>query len=190
MAGAGVRGDRYDERFSALAAAGVPVHGEADLVASLAPTTVLDAGCGTGRVAIELARRGLRVVGMDIDPAMLSSARAKAPELRWVEADLADPILDLGERFDLVVAAGNVMIFLTPGTEATALATMARHLEPEGRVLTGFQLHAGGLTIDAHDANAAAAGLVLEARWATWDRAPFREGGDYAVSLHRSAKPG
>jgi ubiquinone/menaquinone biosynthesis C-methylase UbiE len=50
---------------------------------------VLDAGCGTGRVAIELARRGIEIVGVDIDPGMLGSARRKAPELTWIEADLA-----------------------------------------------------------------------------------------------------
>ena len=62
--------DEYEARF----AVGDAVHGEADLVASLAPTSVLDAGCGTGRVAIELARRGIEVVGVDADPDMLERA--------------------------------------------------------------------------------------------------------------------
>ena len=38
---------------------------------------MLDAGCGTGRVAIELAARGFSVVGMDLDEAMLDTARAE-----------------------------------------------------------------------------------------------------------------
>ena len=38
------------------------------------PTTVLDAWCGTGRVAVELARRGVRVVGVDVDASMLATA--------------------------------------------------------------------------------------------------------------------
>ena len=42
---------------------------------------VLDAGCGTGRVAIELARRGIEVVGVDADPDMLERARRRAPQL-------------------------------------------------------------------------------------------------------------
>ena len=65
------RGAAYDERFERLASSGVDVHGEAALVDSYGPGAVLDAGCGTGRVAIELARRGHRVVGIDADPDML-----------------------------------------------------------------------------------------------------------------------
>jgi 2-polyprenyl-3-methyl-5-hydroxy-6-metoxy-1,4-benzoquinol methylase len=52
------------------------MHGEATFVEGLGVRRVLDAGCGTGRVAIELARRGLDVVGLDADPGMLSAARA------------------------------------------------------------------------------------------------------------------
>ena len=81
--------DGYDERWARMAAAGENPHGEADLVCRFDPATVLDGGCGTGRVAIELARRGIDVVGVDLDTDMLARARAKAPELTWVEADLA-----------------------------------------------------------------------------------------------------
>ena len=47
----------YKDRFDALERAGRYVHGEADFVMAFAPESVLDAGCGTGRVALELARR-------------------------------------------------------------------------------------------------------------------------------------
>ena len=57
----------YQARFDALAAQGVDIHGEATLVRSFNPTSVLDAGCGTGRIAIELARHGIDVIGVDID---------------------------------------------------------------------------------------------------------------------------
>ena len=179
------RGEDYDERFTRLAAAGKDVHGEAAFVASFGPRTVLDAGCGTGRVAIELARRGVHVVGVDVDPAMLDTARRKAPELEWHEADLRG--LDLGRTFDVVVMAGNVMIFVRPGTEATVVARLARHLAPDGRLVAGFQLLPGGLDLDTYDAHCRAAGLTLDARYATWDADPFVDGGDYAVSVHRLA---
>jgi SAM-dependent methyltransferase len=174
---------RYAQRFADLEASGVEVHGEADLVSAYDPSSVLDAGCGTGRVAIELARRGIDVVGVDRDAAMLDVARRSAPGLTWVEGDLADAALDLGRRFSLVVAAGNVMIFVAPGTEGAALRTMARHLQPAGLLVAGFQL--GGFGLAAYDGLADAAGLELVERFATWDRAPFA-GGDYAVSVHRS----
>jgi 2-polyprenyl-3-methyl-5-hydroxy-6-metoxy-1,4-benzoquinol methylase len=65
----GSRGTSYDEAFRELAASGVDVHGEAAFVADLVPpgARVLDAGCGTGRVAVELARRGYAAAGADND---------------------------------------------------------------------------------------------------------------------------
>lgn len=176
------RSRTYDQRWQELAAAGQSVHGEADLVERLGPRSVLDAGCGTGRVAVELARRGLDVVGVDLDPSMLEVARTKAPDLTWVEGDLAT--VDLGRTFDAVVAAGNVMIFLAPGTEAAVVANLARHLVLGGALLAGFSLEAGRLDLATYDASAASAGLSLAGRWSTWEGAAF-SGGDYAVSLHR-----
>jgi SAM-dependent methyltransferase len=179
---AGGRSRTYDQRWAELAAEGRNIHGEADFVESLGPASVLDAGCGTGRVAVELARRGLDVVGVDIDPSMLEVARGKDPTLTWVAADLVG--VDLGRCFDVVVMAGNVLIFLEPGTEAAVVANLARHLEPDGALVAGFSIERGGLDLATHDSHAAAAGLELSERWATWDRQPFA-GGDYAVSVHR-----
>ena len=179
---AGGRSRTYDQRWEQLAAEGRNVHGEADFVETLGPTSVLDAGCGTGRVAVELARRGVEVVGVDVDPSMLDVARSKEPAVPWVLADLAD--VRLGRTFDVVVLAGNVMIFLAPGTEAGVVANMARHLAPGGALVAGFSLEPGRLDLATYDAHAEAAGLVLAGRWATWERQPFT-GGDYAVSVHR-----
>ncbi len=166
-----------------MAAEGRSIHGEADFVEALGPASVLDAGCGTGRVAVELARRGVEVVGADIDPSMLEVAMAKDPGLTWVVADLAG--MDLGRRFDVVVMAGNVLIFLEPGTEAAVVANLARHLQPGGFLVAGFSLEPGRLDLATYDAHAAEARLELTERWATWDREPFA-GGDYAVSVHLS----
>jgi SAM-dependent methyltransferase len=179
------RGAAYDRRFTELAATGLDVHGEAALVDSYRPGTVLDAGCGTGRVAIELHRRGCRVVGVDVDPAMLEEARAKAPTLEWVHGDLTDPQLDFGRSFDVVVMAGNVLIFVPVGTEAGIIARAASWLRPGGRLVAGYSLTPGGFTPSAHDEAATSAGLELEHRWSTWDRRPFRPGDAYTVSVHR-----
>ncbi len=179
------RGAAYDERFAQLAASGADVHGEAALVDSYQPGSVLDAGCGTGRVAIELSRRGRRVVGVDVDPTMLETARAKAPALEWVEGDLSDGALDLGRTFELVLLAGNVLLFVPPGTEGLVIANAARWLAPGGRLVAGYSLRPGGLQPAQHDAFAAGAGLELESRWSTWDRQPFVDGDAYAVTVHR-----
>jgi SAM-dependent methyltransferase len=175
-------GDRYQQRFDDLAAQGVEVHGEADLVAGLAPTCVLDAGCGSGRVAIELARRGIEVVGADADPSMLATARRRAPDITWVDGDVAHLELDRG--FDVVVMAGNVPLFTAPGTQGALVTGCARHLGPDGALVAGFQL-GQGYGIDRYDDDCAAAGLVLVERWSTWARDPFPGEGGYAVSLHR-----
>ena len=177
-------GEDYQRRFDALAAEGVDVHGEASFVAALAPATVLDAGCGTGRVAIELTRRGIEVVGVDNDPSMIATARRLAPHITWRHDDVAT--VDLGRRFDVVVMAGNVPLFTPPGTTAALVAGCARHLDPGGALVAGFQLD-HRYPLQQYDDEAAAAGLELERRFATWEREPFVTGGAYAVSVHRRA---
>lgn len=188
-------GSAYAARLAEQATDGRDMHGEANLVERLLPIggRVLDAGCGTGRVAIELSRRGVEVVGTDLDPSMLAVAREHAPDIPWHLADLAE--LDLppdlrGDGFDVVVAAGNVIPLLAPGTEASVVARLVAHLGAGGMLVAGFGLDAehlplddAHLTLEDYDAWCRAAGLGLVRRWATWDRQPFTDGG-YAVSVH------
>lgn len=172
----------YDERWRQMAAAGVNPHGEADFVCSFGPGSVLDAGCGTGRVAVELARRGLDVVGTDLDPDMIAAAGAKAPDLTWIQADLSE--LDLGLRFDAIVLAGNVVPYLAAERRQAAILACARHLRPGGRLIAGFQLQPGWPGVADYDTWCRLAGLAAQSRHATWDRRPFTTADSYAVSVH------
>lgn len=188
--GGSSQGDVYDDRWKRMEARGEWVHGEADLVCWFEPGSVMDAGCGTGRVAIELHRRGIDVVGVDVDQRMLDEARGKAPNVPWILGDLVDVEVAgsgnaAGRReFDLVVLAGNVMVFVEIGTEAAIVANMARHLRPGGRLVSGFRLGLTPLTFADYDRSATATGLELEHRWTTWDRQPY-DGGSYSVTVHR-----
>src|SRR4051812_24413288 len=154
-----------------MADAGDNPHGEADFVdavlSGMRPASVLDAGCGTGRVAIELHHRGIDVVGVDLDDDLLSRARAKAPELTWVHADLGE--LDLGRTFDVVVMAGNVIPFVEPAARAKAVAGCARHVGHSGRLVAGFQQREGWPSIADYDGWCTAAGFVPEDRFSAWD---------------------
>jgi SAM-dependent methyltransferase len=184
------QGDDYQRRFDDLAASGMDVHGEASFVMRGAPRSVLDAGCGTGRVGIELARRGVEVggvevVGVDADASMLATARANGPGIEWHEHDLAT--LDLGRVFDVVLLAGNVPLFTAAGTQPALVAGCARHVAPDGALVAGFQL-GRGYEIRAYDEDCRAAGLVPTERFSTWAGDPFGTGDDYAVSVHRFAE--
>ena len=179
----GERGAAYDQAFRDLAASGVDVHGEAAYVATLVPpgSRVLDAGCGTGRVAIELARRGYDVAGVDSDASMLDVARAAAPSLPWRLLDLA--ALEDQAAYDLVVAAGNVMIFLAEGTGPQVVRRLAAALRPGGLLVSGWSTE--GLPVPEYDAWAAAAGLTPVVRHATWQGAPITDAADWCVAVDR-----
>ncbi len=187
---AGVDLGEYAVRWDRQAAAGADVHGEADLVASFEPGSVLDAGCGNGRVAIELARRGIEAVGVDLDDDLLALARRRAPELAWHRLDLAT--MGLGRRFDAIVQAGNVLNFCRPADRAPIVATSAEHLTPGGRLIVGFSVESepDGRSTNAelHVANGDDAGLELEAHWSSWDGRPPDDDPGYAVFVHR--RPG
>ena len=178
-------GDEYQKRFDDLADAGVDVHGEVGFIMRWHPSSVLDAGCGTGRVARELARRGVDVVGVDVDASMIATARRLSPALEWVTADLSG--LDLHRQFDLVVMAGNVPLFTPDGTQAALVRTCARHLRGGGRLIAGFQLNRD-YDLARYDEHCRRAGLLPDGRWATWSGEAWADGATYAVSVHRLAE--
>jgi SAM-dependent methyltransferase len=96
---------------------------------------VLDLGCGTGRVALDLAERGQEVTGVDSDPALVSELARRARErgLR-VDAVTADVCsLSLGRRFALALAPMQVVQLLGGSAgRRRALACARHHLEPDG----------------------------------------------------------
>ncbi|MER8265569.1 class I SAM-dependent methyltransferase [Streptomyces griseus] len=190
----GQAGEEYARRFARLAASGHDVHGEASFCAALLTpaSRVLDAGCGTGRIAIRLAELGHHCTGVDVDTSMLAVARREAPAEDWLLGDLAR-LDDLGLEpgFDLVLAAGNVIPLLAPGTGATVVGQLAAALRPGGLLVTGMGLDAAHLPLDEapltiaeFDQWCAGAGLTPRERWATWSGDSYHDGGGYAVSVH------
>jgi SAM-dependent methyltransferase len=181
--------EEYHARWERLEASGTAAHGEADLIEALVREVpvdgpVLDAGCGMGRVAIELHGRGLPVEGVDLDDDLLSYARRDAPHIPWHLGDLA--AVQLPRRYGVVAMPGNVMIFCRPEDRAPIVANLAAHLDDGGLLVAGFGLerHSTAITLDEYDRACASAGLALHDRYATWERDPF-DGGQYAVSVHR-----
>lgn len=94
---------------------------------------VLELGCGTGRVAIELARAGLTVVGVDMSPAMLAVARQRSEglPLTFVEGDMRE--LRLARKFATVlIPLGSLQHLETASEVVAALSTVAEHLADDG----------------------------------------------------------
>lgn len=189
--------ETYARRFRELEESGQDAHGEATFVADLVspPARILDAGCGTGRIAIRLASLGYAVVGTDVDERMLEVARGDSPALDWRAADLAT--LELDAQFDVVLLAGNVIPLLEPGTLDATCRRLAAHTGAGGRVVCGFGYDEAHLppgcpvtSLTSCDAAMETAGLRLVSRYSTWDRAPFEADGGYAVSVHDFAQDG
>jgi SAM-dependent methyltransferase len=181
----------YVQRFRDMAAAGADLAGEARLVDTLVPRAarILDAGCGPGRVGAFLHEAGHEVVGVDVDPVLITAAEEDHPGPTWLVADLAE--LDLPARgipagFDAVLCAGNVMTFLAPGTRREVLRRLRAHVAPSGRAAIGF---GGGRGYDFAEflADAEAAGWAPDLLLSTWDLRPFTADSGFLVAILRPA---
>jgi SAM-dependent methyltransferase len=95
---------------------------------------ILDLACGTGRVALALAKTGVRVVGMDLAPDMLAIAQQKTeelPNIRWAQGDMR--AFELGEKFGLVIIPVHSFQFmLTLRDQLSCLECIRHHLLPGG----------------------------------------------------------
>ncbi|MGL5928448.1 MAG: methyltransferase domain-containing protein [Dermatophilaceae bacterium] len=111
------------------------------LVVEAGGSTVLDAGCGTGRMTRYVADRGLAVTGVDLSPGMLAMARRDHPDLDVREGSLLSLPLD-DASFDGVVLWYS-LIHLTDTELPVALAEAFRVVRPGGCVLAAFQVGDG-----------------------------------------------
>lgn len=176
----------YGEHFADSIDRGVDIEGEARLADALAPrgARILDLGSGMGRVAAALQSRGHRVVATEPDAALRAQSQATYADLDVLphEALALDPA-ELGV-FDLVLAVGNVMVFLGEDTERRVLEQVRDLIAPTGRALVGFHLtavKAGSRTYPADEfvADAAAAGLRVVHRFGSYELGEPVD--DYAV---------
>ena len=195
----GTSGTEYAARFAKLAASGADMHGEATFCAALVSpgARVLDAGCGTGRVAIRLAEQGFPVVGLDVDDSMLAVAREQAPGLTL---GARRP----GGHRPACSSAGNLRPRVLAGTSCrwspkarcrTSYAPASPSWRPRGSLVAGFGLDAAHLprgcpvtSLEEYDAALAAHGLGVTDRFASWDAQPFEDGavrGDGGAALSR-----
>ena len=108
--------------------------GDLDLFLSLVETgSVLDLACGTGRLTIPLAKKGLKVFGLDASEPMLELAREKSKDfsIKWIQGDVRD--FHLNETFDLILMAGNAFqALLSEPDQISMLDCVRRHLKPSG----------------------------------------------------------
>jgi SAM-dependent methyltransferase len=181
----------YIQRFRDLAAQGMDLVGEARLVDAMLRrgSSVLDAGCGPGRIGGFLAEAGHDVVGVDVDPVLIAAAEEDHPGPRWLVGDLAEldlPGRGIAEPLDAIVCAGNVMTFLAPSTRTAVLRRFRAHTAPDGRAAIGFG--AGrGYPFDEFLADAASAGWTPDLLLSTWDLRPFTPDSDFLVAILRPA---
>jgi SAM-dependent methyltransferase len=111
--------------------AAIPAAGEADVVHAAIPrgASVLELGCGTGRIADPLAELGHPVAGVDASAAMLSHLRRTRAVHGTIET------LDLAEEFDAVLLASHLVNSHDPAQCAAFLATARRHLADGGSLV-------------------------------------------------------
>jgi len=147
---------------------------------------MLEFACGTGRITIPTAYRGIEVVGIDISPDMLAIAKRKVAEL---DQDIADKIMlfegdmrdfKIERKFDLVTIPFRAFICLTTVEDQKAtLRNAHRHLNPGGRLILNFFDPDLREVLDHHDRMASVQRLMNRFKhpvtgnpvkeWSTWD---------------------
>ncbi|MBG0833218.1 class I SAM-dependent methyltransferase [Planomonospora sp. ID67723] len=93
---------------------------------------VLELGVGTGRIALPLARAGLKVTGVDVSPAMLAKLREKDPDglVEAVEGDFTE--LPVDGAFSVVFVVNSLLQLSDPADQMRCLVKVRERLEPGG----------------------------------------------------------
>jgi SAM-dependent methyltransferase len=126
----------YDLLYAEQSALDLPLYRE---LAASAHGSVLELGCGTGRVALALTREGHDVVALDNSQPMLEQFKANLSResesvrsrVRLIEGSMVD--FNLSQRFGLILAPFRAFQhLLTPDVQRQCLMNVSRHLEPSG----------------------------------------------------------
>jgi SAM-dependent methyltransferase len=153
---AGEVAERYDE-----ATAGMPVEPVVDFLLPFARGGALELAVGTGRIAVPLAARGVRVAGIDLSPDMVGRLRRKTDEIPVAIGDMT--VARVEGTFSLVYLVFNsINNVTTQDGQVDVFATAAAHLEPGGcfvvevgvpstRPLEVFDLSDTHVGVDEHD---------------------------------------
>ncbi|HYL58282.1 MAG TPA: class I SAM-dependent methyltransferase [Candidatus Acidoferrales bacterium] len=127
-------GERIADVYDELATPASSAEDAAEFLASVAGNRrVLELGIGTGRVAIPLAARGVKVYGIDASPKMVEKMRAKpgGDAIRVEFGNFAD--VKIGGKFSLIFVVFNTLFMLEDqATQLRCFAQVAKHLTPDG----------------------------------------------------------
>jgi SAM-dependent methyltransferase len=124
---------RFDKRYADLADAAV-VHPIVAFLADLASGgAALELGIGTGRIALPLAQRGVRVHGIDLSEAMVARLRGKpgADQVSVTVGDFATTVVE-GTFSIAYLVANTIMNLTTQDQQVACFCNAAAHLEPSG----------------------------------------------------------
>jgi SAM-dependent methyltransferase len=131
---------------------------------------------------------GHQVVGADRDAGLVAIAVDRYPGPLFLAADLLtlspQMLTEAGgpDAFDVIVLAGNVLVYLAPGTEQRVLQTLFGLLVAGGRIVAGFATDRA-YTVEQLDLDVAAIGMAVEHRFATWHLDPWTDDADWAVTV-------
>lgn len=95
---------------------------------------ILELCCGTGRIAVPLAEKGLQITGIDVSESMLEVAKRKSSKVNWLKADVRN--FEIADKFSLIIFPLNsICHLLTIEDLKSCFQCVKKHLKPEGRFI-------------------------------------------------------